>query len=998
MTTSVSSAIVQMKPIQQAYIKKTHSNRIYRLSHSRYLRNDLPHYLDELLSVNIKDMNVANPTSTQENKDSRSISIIFPSYALMRHQIDFLENHQLKNVIFIQTLYQQISKENNSLFSRLRKVVYTGKERNIFLFENEFCLQTFDKEVHDAKLPLVKKQMKKVVSVLRYYKNLLEEKKPPEIEVKLVYLMDVSEIGSTDSEIEELKSLQELSNGFVQIANVVEYLKKATKQNLPLSILDILNTANQEEIESSSDKTQGSSAELYFSPHISLKEISEGIENGTIFHGALRMQRSNINQGTVEVSANVGTEINPSHSILIPTFKSINRAIDGDIVAVRLLPRSKWTAPNSRVQTHIQLKSQSDSSNPNVKPTGEIVGIIKRNWRAYCGSIDENAEIGPGPRNVFFIPVLPNIPKIKIRTRQSEELFTKRIQVAIDNWPPNSMYPIGHYVATLGEIGDMATESEVVLIEHDIPHYSFPQNVLDCLPPDDWYITPEELGKRRDIRHYPVCSVDPPNCKDIDDALHAFKLENGNYHIGVHIADVSHFVQEGTALDFEAANRSTSVYLVEKRIDMLPKILTEDLCSLKSNVPRLAFSCMWEITPDAKIVNTEFCKTVIFSKASLTYQEAQLIIEDRANNSETANSLRILRDISKILRQRRFDNGALALASPQVKFNLDTETLNPTDVSMYEIKETNSMIEEFMLLANVAVAEFIEKSFSSTAILRLHPSPDPSNFETLQKSLNTWGLQLDTSNSANLSSSLDKISIPGNEYVNTLTRILTTRCMQQAKYFPSGTRSYSEYWHYGLAIPIYTHFTSPIRRYADILVHRLLGCAIGVYPITENVGDGNRLQAICHNMNYRTRQADYAGRSSVSLYTIFFFANRTVEEEAYVLSVKPNAISYFVPRYGFEHMTFIEEDDWIYDSEKETVTHKQNQRKIRIFEKIHVRISVQTTKHHRRKLVGEILEETLQSSQHGAISQKEKNKSSESSGIKRKRDDSIHGEKRLRIE
>jgi exosome complex exonuclease DIS3/RRP44 len=174
------------------------------------------------------------------------------------------------------------------------------------------------------------------------------------------------------------------------------------------------------------------------------------------------------------------------------------------------------------------------SENPKDLKYGKVIGIIKRNWRTYCGSIDENTEISSSGKKVLFVPIDSKIPKIRIFTRQTKELMTKRITVAIDTWDSNSKYPDGHYIGTLGDIGDANIESKVILLEHDIPHYDFPQDVLDCLPPDDWKITEKDVSERKDLRDICVCSIDPPGCKDIDDALHAFKLKNGNYEVGVH--------------------------------------------------------------------------------------------------------------------------------------------------------------------------------------------------------------------------------------------------------------------------------------------------------------------------------------------------------------------------------------------------------------------------------------------------------------------------------
>lgn len=230
-----------------------------------------------------------------------------------------------------------------------------------------------------------------------------------------------------------------------------------------------------------------------------------------------------------------------------------------------------------------------------------------------------------------------------------------------------------------------------------------------------------------------MCSIDPPGCTDIDDALHWRLLPNGNYEVGVHIADVTHFIRPGTALDAEAANRGTTVYLTDKRIDMVPALLSSDLCSLRSKVDRLAFSSIWEMTPQAEIVSTKFTKSIICSRISFTYAEAQMRIDDPTQTDEITLSLRHLNLLAKILKQKRIEQGALTLASPEVRFHIDSETHDPVDLQTKELKETNSLVEEFMLLANISVAKKIFQHFPEFAVLRRHPSPPPANYDLLVK-------------------------------------------------------------------------------------------------------------------------------------------------------------------------------------------------------------------------------------------------------------------------
>lgn len=270
--------------------------------------------------------------------------------------------------------------------------------------------------------------------------------------------------------------------------------------------------------------------------------------------------------------------------------------------------------------------------------------------------------------------------------------------VCIDSWDVRSKFPSGHYIRSLGPVGERTVESEAILRQHDIRIDEFTAAVRGDLPPADVAIVPEQ--NRLDLREENICSIDPPGCTDIDDALHVRVLPNGNYHVGVHIADVSHYVKEGTHIDKEARERGNTVYLVEKRIDMLPELLGTNLCSLNQHVDRYAFSCLWEMTPNAEIVHTQFSKTLIRSRKSMSYGEAQARMDDPNRHDELTESVRTLNKLAKILKQRRLDAGALTLASSEVRFIKDEETHDPVDLELYESKETNSLVEEFMLLAS----------------------------------------------------------------------------------------------------------------------------------------------------------------------------------------------------------------------------------------------------------------------------------------------------------
>ena len=662
--------------------------------------------------------------------------------------------------------------------------------------------------------------------------------------------------------------------------------------------------------------------EIIFSEHLRLSEIQRGLKSGRLLQGAFQASRDNY------LEAQVFIQNNEKYSqVFIQGLKNLNRAIHEDVVAIEILNETDWTVPTSLVLEEKVEEDIGDFVNEGEEDkqvieeaknvpklvTGRIVGIIKRKTRPYCGML-KVSDVPDATRHLF-IPAEKRVPRIRIETRQANILKNQRIIVNIDCWPRDSRYPLGHFVKCLGEIGDKETENQVLLIEHDVPNYPFPPMVLECLPELPWFISDEERRKRIDLRNVSICSVDPPGCTDIDDALHCIQLPNGNYQCGVHIADVSHFIRPGTAIDAEAKLRSTTVYLVDQRIDMVPGLLSSNLCSLRDDGERLSFSVLWEMTPQAEIVKTEFFKTVIHSKASLTYAQAQMMIDDVSRNDNLTIGLRNLNSLAKILKQKRIENGALKLESSEIRFNLDSETHDPIDVQAKELKETNSMVEEFMLLANVAVARKIYEAFPECACLRRHPVPPQSNFDPIIKAAESQNIKINVENGKSLADSLETAICENNQYFNTMLRMLTTRCMMQALYICSGLFPDSEYFHYGLAAPIYTHFTSPIRRYADIIVHRLLAASIQADVTYPELLDKQKLQEQCNNMNYRHKMAQYAGRASVNLHTQLFFRNRKVDEEAYVLYVRKNALQVLIPKYGLEGNLYLDDEPCVYNEQ-----------------------------------------------------------------------------------
>uniref|UniRef100_A0A8D0DYL4 Exosome complex exonuclease RRP44 n=1 Tax=Salvator merianae TaxID=96440 RepID=A0A8D0DYL4_SALMN len=875
----------------RTFLKRTRAGAVMKVVREHYLRDDIS--CGVATCVLCGDVPAGALLESQPSGASSSLCPD-PHYLLMDtnvllHQIDILEDPVIRNVIILQTVLQEVRNRSAPVYKRIKDVI-SNPEKHFYSFTNEHHKATYIEQEQGENS---NDRNDRAIRVAVKWYNEHMAKLPSEEKIQVILLTN------------DRKNKEKAEEEGITAFTCEEYIKSLIANP---ELVDRLACLNDETNEIESGR-------IIFSEHLPLSKLQQGIKNGLYLQGTFRANRDNYLEATVWIHGD-GDE----REIIIQGLRNLNRAVHEDIVAVELLSKDAWAAPSSvillddQVQDEDELEKeeekekslQTSGSKTMLRPTGRVVGIIKRNWRPFCGMLSKS-QIKEARRHLFT-PADRRIPRIRIETRQASTLEGQRIIVAIDGWPRTSRYPNGHFVKNLGQAGDKETETEVLLLEHDVPHQPFSQVVLSFLPKMPWSITDQDMKFREDLRHLCVCSVDPPGCTDIDDALHCRELENGNLEVGVHIADVSHFIRPGNALDQESAKRGTTVYLCEKRIDMVPELLSSNLCSLRSNVDRLAFSCIWEMNHNAEILKTRFTKSVINSKASLTYAEAQMRIDSASMNDDITVSLRGLNKLAKILKKLRIDKGALTLSSPEVRFHIDSETHDPIDLQTKELKETNSMVEEFMLLANISVAQKIYDEFSEHALLRKHPAPPPSNYDILVKAAKSKGLEIKTDSAKALADSLDMAESPSFPYLNTLLRILATRCMMQAVYFCSGMDS--DFHHYGLASPIYTHFTSPIRRYADIIVHRLLAVAIGADSTYPDLTDKHKLADLCKNLNYRHKMAQYAQRASVAFHTQLFFKNKgEVNEEAYILFVRKNAIVVLIPKYGLEGTVFFEEKD-----------------------------------------------------------------------------------------
>lgn len=443
----------------------------------------------------------------------------------------------------------------------------------------------------------------------------------------------------------------------------------------------------------------------------------------------------------------------------------------------------------------------------------------------------------------------------------------------------------------LGKPGDQTTEMHSILAEYGLP-YSFPAEVDEFAKLLDTSITSEEIAKRRDMREVLTFTIDPKDAKDFDDALSFQRLENGNYEIGVHIADVSHYVKEGTILDEEAYNRATSVYLVDRVVPMLPEVLSNFACSLRPNEEKYTFSAVFEINRKAELVNSWFGRTVTYSDQRFAYEEAQEIIEQATSganfempaevslsnlsysvNKNIVDAVLILNDLAKKLRTKRMRSGAISFDKIEVKFNLDAND-NPTGVYFKESKDANKLIEEFMLLANRKVAEFVAKQ-KKTFVYRIHDEPNEEKIIQLNSVISRFGYRLNMKDRSSITHSLNELleEVKGKKEQN-LVDTLAIRSMSKASY------STDNIGHYGLAFNDYTHFTSPIRRYPDVMVHRLLQLYLDNAPSQKE----DVYETRCKHSSSMENLAASAERDSIKYMQVKFMENHTNQSFVGVIS------------------------------------------------------------------------------------------------------------------
>ncbi|KAL5104674.1 DIS3-like exonuclease 1 [Taenia crassiceps] len=987
---------------------------------------------------------------TPQGKDIHNVVIIDGFYALNYWEI--FESTELRGIVVTLSslCYAQQQALSKAVYNRIRACL-SDPVQCCVLFDNEFHEDCFRQSRPDESALDYTTRLNWIAA--QWYWSHLRGR------VNVVLLTNNAEVAL------EL-ARRDPSNGGVLVMDLSTYLRihhsnLTTIWQLYDSLSASIKSNHSEQSESAS--VTAATTATYSLPqqpahgdvypaHLPESALIAGVRSGQFLQGVLRVSRFRSSSEAVVVLTDASalkhqadtqdTEFASRSELSINGMAHRNRAVDGDIVVVRLLPRHLWTTTSNNLLPSeagiteamvsgldsVGAADESGEAESKVGgvggdvaaqsvptsglPCAFVVGVLTRNWRDYVcsyvpreGQEEKSAPLSSTSGWIVATPWDRRIPRVRIFTTEPSKLVGVRFVVRMDRWDANSNHPSGHFVQSLGPIGDLETETQTILVEHGLAYRPFTDIQLDELKylaatRGAWQVDPAEVARRRDLRSpfvsgnplsedTLVFSIDPPDCEDVDDALSVCWLGSEvedvsarRIQLGVHIADVTHFVKPNGNLDAEARRRSTSVYLADRRYDMLPGILSGDVCSLWSGVDRYAVSVIWELDPvSLEVLDVWYGRTVIRSAYKMSYQAAQTIadlkdvgteidpnaekilsslgglkkvgelVPELANQTKAKvlpclarlySAICMLIRIASQIRHLRIDRGGLELDSVEVSVKFENQkerTGALEDIVPKETLEMHSTVAEMMIFANHWVARQCLKAFPERSCLRRHPPPRPEFFDDLKRCAASRGFHLEVGSNKALSASLAKCVDPVDPEVNNMLRQLATRAMTNALYFSTGSEDLSRdlFGHYGLALNFYTHFTSPIRRYADVIVHRVLLSAIEQSATATNTPtpakglyEHDELVVICRHMNERHWAAQQAQRSSIELFQALFFRDKPTDDacryaDAIIYQLRgSNGFSVMVPRYGLRGNVCLKQVDgriaWVSDAKTGRIT------------------------------------------------------------------------------
>ncbi|KAG1711980.1 hypothetical protein DVH05_009220 [Phytophthora capsici] len=909
-------------------------------------------------------------------------------------------------------------------FSSVRVNVTSSKKEEKRRKRGKKKVDTKEVKVEKPETPKVteKKQKKmrqaqKLLETLELEEKVAEKPKKPKKKKKEKQprVTEAAGAPSADQKQGKVKKKKKQAEGKETTNN--DKVKGAAKENVTSAAKQINNAGRDKHVETKEVpsevkpkkqvKNRGND-QVTYAEYLDHDTVIRGLETGGLLQGKLRVNAMYRMDGYITVDG-------LSMDLMVKGMQDRNRALDGDLVAVRLHPESEWKPLNDEgerravgsttskpisstagvnqnalhslwlpsVETDKCFFKRSDDDDTSVdmlkqsmnrlnerikeshrRPTATVVFILAQgNSTGFIGSLEPASKVkdlsNPLSTNdnyAYFNADDQRLPRrIRIPRLQLPDEFISRPLLyskttlcfcRIKAWSTRHQSPMGEFVKTVGEYTGIETGISAILAKHGLQEHTldFDSSILNELDEkygtsgEKWQVPAEELQKRRDFRDTQIFSIDPYNARDLDDALHITALNGARtkFEIGVHIADVTHFMDHNSLLDREARSRATSVYLANKVLPMLPCILCEKLCSLQPQVDRLAFSVVWQMNLDGTLVDGVkpwFGKSIIRSCCKLDYGSAQKMLdgaissdnvgeweEDRrpipgANrnitNATVIQSVKDLWSIGENRRAMRFETGAVSLNDVKLVFSLDGKG-NPTRYGSYELKDSNRLVEEYMLLANYLVAQQLLRAHGPLAFLRHHPPPVARSMDQTLEQLDKSDIKLDGRSTKQLTESLERVRQDRGETMFAIVQALIIKPMKPAEYMVAGNGASPDSWrHYALNIPYYTHFTSPIRRYADVVVHRLLQESVtGVDALNGEEPESRMTEytSVAQNCNEKKMTSKNAEKECDKVFLCAYVQHHgDVEVTGVVLSMGQKSFTVYILELGLEQRIFLQE-------------------------------------------------------------------------------------------